>query len=49
MPSEITGYTRQGLNQAISRDGVGVSVDAISDTVRRPMQIVGQTGGRREF
>ena len=24
-PGEINGYTRHGLNQAISRDGVGVS------------------------
>jgi hypothetical protein len=44
MPSEIAGYTRHGLNQAISRDGVGVSVGAIQDAVSNPIQILGQRG-----
>jgi hypothetical protein len=42
----IKGYTRHGLNQAISRDGVGVSPSAISDAVSNPANIVEQSGGR---
>jgi hypothetical protein len=33
----INGYTRHGLNQAISRDGVGVSPSAILDAVKIPL------------
>ncbi|OEU66104.1 MAG: hypothetical protein BA867_08750 [Desulfobacterales bacterium S5133MH16] len=36
----MRGYTRHGLNQAISRDGVGVSTRAILDAVRNPTKIV---------
>jgi hypothetical protein len=32
MPQSLTGYTSHGLNQVISRDGVGVSPQAILDT-----------------
>lgn len=46
LPDAITGYTRHGLNQAISRDGVGVSVRAILDAFRSPLSIAGQSGGR---
>lgn len=35
-----------GLNQAISRDGVGVAPGAILDAVRNPLSITGQSGGR---
>lgn len=38
----ITGYTRHGLNSAISHDGVGVSPAAILDAVRNPIRIVPQ-------
>jgi hypothetical protein len=34
LPQAITGYTRHGLNQAISRDGVGVSTRAIMDAFK---------------
>ncbi|ALV30441.1 hemagglutinin repeat-containing protein [Pannonibacter phragmitetus] len=39
MPTEISGYTRHGLNQAISRDGVGVSGEAILKTWNNPSKI----------
>ena len=32
----ITGYTRHGIEQAMYREGVGVSTSAILDTVRNP-------------
>jgi hypothetical protein len=46
LPQAITGYTRHGLNQAISRDGVGVSTRAIADAFKNPTSIAGQSGGR---
>jgi hypothetical protein len=46
LPLAITGYTRHGLNQAISRDGVGVSTRAIMDALKNPTSIAGQSGGR---
>jgi len=42
VPGALTGYTRHGLNQAISRDGVGVSARAILDAVKNPKAIVDQ-------
>jgi RHS repeat-associated protein len=45
----ITGYTRHGLNQAISREGTGVSVRAILDAVRNPQRIVARSGGIIEY
>ncbi len=45
----IAGYTRHGLNQAISRDGHGVSVRAIYDAVHKPQKIVAQSGGRAKY
>ncbi len=44
LPQALTGYTKHGLNQAISRDGVGVSPAAILDAFKGPTSIVGQTG-----
>ena len=35
----ITGYTRHGLNQALTRDGVGVSPSAILNAVRNPASV----------
>ena len=46
LPSGISGYTIHGLDQAISREGVGVSVPSILDTMRNPLSIAGQSGGR---
>jgi len=37
---------RHGLNQAISREGVGVSTRAILDAFKNPLSITGQSGGR---
>ena len=45
----ITGYTAHGLNQAISRDGVGVAARAILDAVRNPQQIVQQAEGAVKY
>jgi Pretoxin HINT domain len=44
-PGEINGYTRHGLNQAISRDGVGVSPSAINDAVTNPTRVIEQANG----
>jgi RHS repeat-associated protein len=48
-PRDITGYTPHGLNQVISRNGHGVSVQALFDAVRNPAQVVGQSGGRFKY
>ena len=37
--SKITGYTRHGLNQAISREGKGVKPSAILDAVKNPRKV----------
>lgn len=50
MQSPITGYTKHGLNQVIGRDGgVGVSPNAILETVRNPLEIIEQSGERFKF
>lgn len=49
MPSSIESYSIHGLDQAISRDGVGVSTSAILDAVNNPLSIEGQSGGRFLF
>lgn len=41
----IKGFTKHGINQAISRDGVGVSVEAILDTIRNPVKLKPQARG----
>jgi RHS repeat-associated protein len=46
---KITGYTRHGINQAISREGVGVSTRAILDAVRNPTKIIQKPGGITEY
>lgn len=46
----LKGYTRHGLNQAISRDGGrGVHPRAIVDAVKRPQWVKPQSGGRRKY
>jgi RHS repeat-associated protein len=45
----ITGYTSHGLNQAISRNGVGVSPSAVLDAVRNPSAVVEQASGAVEY
>ncbi len=45
----IKGYTKHGINKAISREGVGVHPRAILDTVRNPQRIVQRPGGITEY
>ena len=45
----LTGYTRHGLHQAISRAGSGVSPRAILDAVRNPQQVIQRAGGTTEY
>jgi hypothetical protein len=42
---KITGFTKHGINMAISKDGVGVSSRAILDAVKNPMRTVEQAKG----
>ena len=46
---KLTGYTRHGLNQAIGREGAGVTPGAILDAVKNPKQVIQQTGGRIKY
>lgn len=39
-PDNITGYTQHGLEQAIFRDGHGVSPQGILDAVRNPTEVI---------
>ena len=43
---KITGYTRHGLNQAISREGRGVATKSILAAVKSPAKVVEQAGGK---
>ena len=36
----ITGYTKHGINQAISKNNVGVKPSAILDTIRNPIKVI---------
>lgn len=45
----ITGYTRHGLNSAISRNGVGVSPQSILNTVRNPISTQLQPNGTTRY
>src|SRR4029077_2835821 len=47
--AEITGFTRHGLAQAISREGVGVNEQAMLDAVNAPAQVVNQANGTTRF
>lgn len=42
----ITGYTRHGINRAISKNEVGVKASAILDALRNPVRTIQQTGNR---
>jgi hypothetical protein len=48
-PTKITGYAPHGLDQAIMRDGVGVSTRAILDAVKRPLRVELQANGNWRF
>ncbi|HST24074.1 MAG TPA: RHS repeat-associated core domain-containing protein, partial [Blastocatellia bacterium] len=43
------GYTKHGINQAISRDGVGVSARAILDAVKNPIKTVAGSNGAVKY
>jgi hypothetical protein len=45
----ITGFTKHGLNQAISRDGVGVASEAILDAVKNPQRTLQQARGAVKY
>jgi hypothetical protein len=45
----ITGFTKHGINMAISKDGVGVATEAIFDAVRNPQQIIQQARGAMRY
>jgi RHS repeat-associated protein len=46
----IKGYTRHGLNQAISRNsGRGVHPSAIKDAALNPIKVIEQSGGRIKY
>jgi hypothetical protein len=45
----ITGFTKHGIDQAISREGVGVSTRAILDAVKNPVGRFSQAGGRTMY
>ena len=38
-PDKITGYTKHGINQAISRDGHGVSTKGVLDAFKNPNNV----------
>ncbi|MGH9908103.1 MAG: hypothetical protein ACRD8U_21235, partial [Pyrinomonadaceae bacterium] len=44
--SAISGFTKHGINSAISHDGLGVSTAAILNTLKNPIKVVIQSGGR---
>ena len=46
LAGDITGFTRHGINQAISR---GVSPSAIHDAVVNPLQILTQANGTTRY
>ena len=46
---KITGFTEHGLNQAISRDGVGVSSKAILGAVSNPTKVIQQAEGKVKY
>jgi RHS repeat-associated protein len=45
----ISGFTKHGLNQAISRDGVGVAAKAILDAVKNPVVVVQRAKGAMKY
>ncbi|HET7630100.1 MAG TPA: RHS repeat-associated core domain-containing protein [Candidatus Saccharimonadales bacterium] len=47
---KITGHTKHGLNQSISRNGGrGVSAEAKLDAVKNPTKVTEQSGGRTKY
>jgi len=46
---KLTGYTKHGINSAISHDGVGVSPKAILDAIKNPGSMVKQADGAVKY
>jgi RHS repeat-associated protein len=46
---EIAGYTEHGLQQVLTRDGVGVAEQAMQDAVGRPLEVIPQVGGKIKY
>ncbi len=46
LPLQITGYTNQGINQAISRNNRGVKPSAILHTIKYPKKTSVRRGGK---
>ena len=44
-----TGYTKHGINQAISREGVGVSPNAIKDALTNPVSARSKPNGTTQY
>ena len=42
----ITGFTKHGLNQAVSREGLGVAGWAILEAVSNPVKTIAQANGK---
>jgi RHS repeat-associated protein len=45
----LTGYTKHGVNQVISREGKGVNTKARLDAVKNPKAIVPKTNGTTKY
>ncbi len=45
----IKGFTKHGIDQAISRDGVGVSTEAIQGAVKNPQKVIKQADGAVKY
>jgi hypothetical protein len=50
-PTELTGFTKHGLDSVISHDGVGVSNRALLDTLKNPLRVIRQVSsdGKVDF
>ena len=49
VPSQIAGFTRHGFQQAMTRDGVGVSDYAMKQAVTNPRLVVPQANGTYRY
>ena len=45
----LKGFTKHGINQAISRDEVGVATEAILNAVKNPEKVVPQAQGKLKY
>ena len=47
--SLLKGFTKHGIDQAISREGVGVATEAIRDALKNPTKVVAQSKGTMKY